>query len=217
MARKSAVYIALMGAALVGAPLAGCSFQAEAKAGGEQKPVPSAPAPTTPTPAPTPAPTATASAAPAAPAVTAAPKIKVEDGKIQIPGNIVFDTGKDTLKAGADAAASEEVLKQAKQFLDENPRCTKMRIEGHTDNVGKDADNQDLSGRRALTVKKWLVDHGIAAERLIAVGFGATKPVGDNTTEAGKAQNRRTEFHIAELDGKRFLGRDPLAGGKLFK
>lgn len=214
MARKSAVYIALTGAALLAAPLAACSFQAAAKAGGETKPAPSAPAPAAP--APTPEPSAAPSAEPAQPEVKAS-KIKVENGRIQIPGNIVFDNDKDTLKGGAEGAASEEVLKQAKQFLEENPRVTKMRIEGHTDNAGTDAHNEDLSGRRALTVKKWLVDHGIPADRLIAVGFGSKKPVADNATAEGKAQNRRTEFHIAELDGKKYLGRDPQAGGKLFQ
>ena len=126
----------------------------------------------------------------------------------------MFDTGKDTFKAGA---GSEEVLTQLKQFLEENPRVTKLRIEGHTDNVGNDNDNMDLSARRALTCKKWLVDNGIDAKRLLAVGFGESKPIADNATADGKAQNRRTEFHIAELDGKRYLGRDPTAGGKVLE
>ena len=58
---------------------------------------------------------------------------------------------------------------------------------------------------------------GIKAERLLAVGFGQNKPVADNTTEEGKAKNRRTEFRVAELGGKKYLGLDPTGGGKVFE
>ena len=93
---------------------------------------------------------------------------------------------------------------------------TKLRVEGHTDNVGQPGDNEKLSGERALTIKKWLVDKGIPKERLIAVGFGEKKPIADNSKEEGRAQNRRTEFRIAELKGKPYLGMDPTAGAKVF-
>jgi OOP family OmpA-OmpF porin len=100
--------------------------------------------------------------------------------------------------------------------LDENPKVTKLRIEGHTDNVGDAQTNVELSGQRALTVKRWLVDKGIPKERLIAVGFGMSRPIADNASEEGRAQNRRTEFKIAELHGKRYMNRDPTGGGKVF-
>ena len=74
-----------------------------------------------------------------------------------------------------------------------------------------------LSGQRALTVKNAAIAKGVAKERLIAVGFGQTKPIADNTTDAGKAKNRRTEFRIAEIGGKPYLGQNPLGGGKLFE
>jgi outer membrane protein OmpA-like peptidoglycan-associated protein len=137
----------------------------------------------------------------------------VKGDSVQIPGNIVFDTGKATLKEGA---GSEVVLEQLILFLNDNPQVTKLRIEGHTDNVGQQVDNEKLSGDRALTIKKWLVDKGVPKERLLAVGFGQNKPVADNATEAGRAQNRRTEFKIAELGGRKYLGKDPTAGGKVF-
>ena len=60
---------------------------------------------------------------------------------------------------------------------------------------------------------QWLADHGIPKERCLAVGFGDTKPIADNKTEDGRAQNRRTEFHVAEVAGKPFLGRDVTGGG----
>ena len=95
---------------------------------------------------------------------------------IKLPGNIVFDTGKATLKAGS---GSDVVLGQLKQFLYENPQITKLRVEGHTDNVGQPDANMTLSGQRALTIKTWLVSHGIKADRILAVGFGQTKPIAD--------------------------------------
>jgi OOP family OmpA-OmpF porin len=133
---------------------------------------------------------------------------------VQIPGEIEFDTGKASFKAGG---GSDAVVDQLKKFLDENPKVTKLRIEGHTDHVGDANANMALSGQRALTVKNAAIAKGVAKERLIAVGFGQTKPIADNTTDAGKAKNRRTEFRIAEIGGKKYLGQDPLGGGKLFE
>ena len=181
----------------------------QAQGGGQEPPPPPPPAP-----APAPAPAATDTAQPAA-APAAAPKSNatVQGDSVTIPGNIVFDHDKSTLKQGA---GSEVVLEQLKAFLDENPQVTKLRVEGHTDNTGAKDHNVKLSGERALTIKKWLIEKGIAKERLIAVGFGPDKPIADNKTEDGKAQNRRTEFKIAELNGKKYLGQDPSGGGKVF-
>jgi outer membrane protein OmpA-like peptidoglycan-associated protein len=202
MSRRSA-YIIVLGAALAAPLLAGCRVSASAGGSGESEP-------TTPEPAPAPAPAPEPTPEPA-------PQVKstaaVKGDSVSIPGNIVFDTGQATLKQGA---GSEVVLDQLLLFLNENPQVTKLRIEGHTDNVGKQPDNEKLSGERALTIKRYLVDKGIAKERLLAVGFGQNKPVADNATEAGRAQNRRTEFKIAELGGRKYMGRDPTAGGKVF-
>jgi OOP family OmpA-OmpF porin len=140
--------------------------------------------------------------------------ITTKGNTIKLPGNIVFETGKGSLKADA---GNEEILDQLKAYLDKNEKVTLMRVEGHTDNVGKPPDNLKLSGERALTIKKYLVGKGIAEKRIIAVGFGESKPVADNATDEGKAQNRRTEFKIAEVNGKPYLGMDPKAGGTEFK
>jgi OOP family OmpA-OmpF porin len=203
MLRTTSLMVSFVGLMLLG----GCTVHAMggAQAGGQNEPPP--PTPAEPAPAATPAPAETP--APATPKSTAT----VKGDSVSIPGNIVFDTGKATLKEGA---GSEVVLGQLKQFLDENPQVTKLRVEGHTDNVGQPGDNEKLSGNRALTIKKWLVDKGIAKDRLIAVGFGEKKPIADNATEEGRAQNRRTEFKIAELNGKKYLGMDPTAGAKVF-
>jgi len=69
-----------------------------------------------------------------------------------------------------------------------------LTIEGHTDSSGSDAHNLDLSQRRAESVKASLVAGGIAADRLLTRGFGESKPVADNVTELGRAQNRRVEL-----------------------
>jgi OOP family OmpA-OmpF porin len=206
MVRKSALIITVLSTALGAPALVGCVVHTGSAQ--PENPPPAAPPPATA--ASTPAPTATTTAPPAEqPKSTAT----VKGDTISIPGNIVFDTNKATLKAGA---GSEQVLEQLKLFLDQNPQVTKLRVEGHTDNVGNDADNQTLSGQRALTIKKWLVEKGIPKERVIAVGFGESKPIADNSKEEGRAQNRRTEFKIAELKNKPYLGQDPTAGGKVF-
>jgi len=91
----------------------------------------------------------------------------------------------------------------ARAILDEAVRILKERadiaiaIEGHTDGVGSDAYNMKLSNRRAQAVKTYLVDHGIAAKRIVGVeGFGKRQPVASNDTAEGRAQNRRVELHV---------------------
>jgi OOP family OmpA-OmpF porin len=201
---KSAFVIALVGPALVVPALSGCT--ASFKAGSEP-----AAAPTTP-PAPPPPPPPVAATPPAPPAATPA---VVKGDSVQIPGEIVFDTGSATFKAGA---GSDAVIDQLKIFMDQNPKITVLRIEGHTDNVGTPDANLTLSGQRALTVKNAAVAKGVARERLIAVGFGQSKPIADNSTEDGRAKNRRTEFRIAEIGKKKYLGLPEVpAGGKLFE
>jgi outer membrane protein OmpA-like peptidoglycan-associated protein len=72
----------------------------------------------------------------------------------------------------------------------------KIRIEGHTDNVGRSEDNMALSNDRAFTVMDYLQTKGIAGPRLTFKGYGQTKPLASNDTPEGRAQNRRTEFVI---------------------
>ena len=88
---------------------------------------------------------------------------------------------------------SEAVLAQVAALLNDEPDW-KMKIEGHTDSTGTKQGNQALSQQRAAAVVGWLVKDGIAASRLTAVGMGDTKPVADNSTDAGRARNRRVEL-----------------------
>ena len=104
--------------------------------------------------------------------------------------NIFFDVNKFDLKT-----ESQVELDKLVQLLKENPTL-KIRLEGHTDNVGSATDNLRLSDNRAKAVVGYLVSKGIPAARLQARGFGATQPIADNKTEEGRARNRRTELKV---------------------
>lgn len=101
---------------------------------------------------------------------------------------IPFATGTATLGDGASAIL-DKVAEALKQFP-----SVKVAVEGHTDNTGNAATNQALSQQRAEAAMKYLVDKGVAAARLTAIGYGQTRPIGDNATEAGRAMNRRVVF-----------------------
>jgi len=72
----------------------------------------------------------------------------------------------------------------------------KFVVEGHTDSIGSDATNEELSYRRAQTVHDYLIERGVPAEKIRAVGYGKSRPVADNTTAEGRANNRRVEIII---------------------
>jgi len=215
MLQSSRFLACVLGLTLAPPVVVACTASASFKSGGEEAKAPPPPPPPPPAPEPAPATPAPTASTPA-PAPTPAPdpnaKPKVTKDKLEIPGQIVFESGSAALKPESEAG-----LNQLKQYLDETPRVTKLRIEGHTDNVGSPEANETLSGQRALAIKAALVAKGINKDRLLAVGFGQNKPIADNTTEEGKAKNRRTEFHIAELGGKKYLGLDPAGGGKVFQ
>ena len=101
---------------------------------------------------------------------------------------INFDTGKSTIRTD-----STGVLNEVKKLLTEHKELHLM-IEGHTDNVGKAATNKKLSDDRAASVKDWLVRAGVPAVNLSTSGFGDTKSLADNSTEEGRAKNRRVEL-----------------------
>lgn len=136
-----------------------------------------------PPPAPVRAPPA---AAPPPPAVadTCMPKIREE----MAAGGIVFQFGRETVRPESLAR-----LKRIAAILKECPQ-TKLTVEGHTDSDGIPAQNVDLSQRRAQAVVSLLIREGIAAERLMAEGVGAARPLVANDSPANKARNRRIEF-----------------------
>jgi outer membrane protein OmpA-like peptidoglycan-associated protein len=104
--------------------------------------------------------------------------------------NIFFDFGKYEVKQES-AVELDRVI----QLLTDNP-TVRIEIGGHTDNIGTAADNIKLSDNRAKAVVAYLSGKGISTKRLTAKGLGATQPVSDNTTEEGRALNRRTELKI---------------------
>ncbi|MGE5412461.1 MAG: OmpA family protein, partial [Clostridiales bacterium] len=103
---------------------------------------------------------------------------------------VTFDPNSSKFKTEA-----YPILYHAAQTLLQN-QDLKVEIQGYTDNTGPDMFNLNLSLQRANTVKDYLVSHGIAAERLSAVGFGSKNPVADNQTASGRILNRRIEFKV---------------------
>ena len=101
---------------------------------------------------------------------------------------INFETGKSTIKS-----ESQSIVDQIVQMLKANPSL-KISVEGHTDNVGTMAANQTLSDNRAKAVMNALITQGIDKARLSSKGWGQTKPLSDNSSEEGKAKNRRVEI-----------------------
>src|SRR5213594_1958989 len=132
--------------------------------------------------------------APAPPPVAQAPPPPppppAKGTKLATLGGANFDFNKAEVRP-----EGRTVLDGAVKTLKDNPG-TKVVIEGHTDSIGGDAYNKKLSERRAEAVKRYLVRQGIDAGRIRTVGYGKTKPVADNTTEEGRAKNRRAEVVV---------------------
>ena len=114
----------------------------------------------------------------------------VKKGEVFIVHNLHFATNKTRI-----LSRSEQALNDLYMYLARNPQV-RIKIIGHTDNVGKDAANQKLSDGRANAVMKDLIERGIAPERLSAEGRGETQPIDTNDTEEGRQNNRRVEIEI---------------------
>jgi outer membrane protein OmpA-like peptidoglycan-associated protein len=115
----------------------------------------------------------------------------IEAGASIVLKNMFFDTKQTTLKPQSIAELNRVI-----QLMNDNPNL-KILISGYTDNVGTAQDNLVLSNGRALAVVKYLLSsRQIMKDRIQSKGFGATHPIGPNTTEAGRALNRRTELSV---------------------
>ena len=118
---------------------------------------------------------------------------RVEKGQIVIREQVQF-----AYNSAQILKASDFILEAVQKILTENPEIKKVSVEGHTDSKGGDAFNKRLSAQRAQAVVRWLVQHGIDASRIESKGWGEERPIDSNDTDAGRANNRRVEFHILE-------------------
>lgn len=116
---------------------------------------------------------------------------ETDRGLVVTLGDLLFATGKSNLTGGAGPN-----LDKLAAFLGEYPDRTVL-IEGHTDSVGSEESNQFLSQRRAESVRSYLVNRGVSANRLTTVGLGQGSPVASNDTATGRQQNRRVEVIIS--------------------
>jgi len=132
-------------------------------------------APARPTPAPTP------------------PPVEVRATQIRIAEKVQFASGSAQILPGSFA-----LLREVAAVLEQNRRISLVQVEGHTDGVGKTRRNRKLSQRRAEAVRAFLIDEGVAPERLVAAGFGEQRPVAQNDTDEGREENRRVEFNVLE-------------------
>ena len=126
-------------------------------------------------------------------AINGAQVESINDGqaiKVTFESGILFATNQSTLNA-----ASQNSLTSFATSLKNHPD-TDVQIYGHTDSSGSDAINNPLSEKRAQAVYNFLQTKGVAGNRMTSQGFGSTQPVADNSTAAGKAQNRRVEIYI---------------------
>ncbi|MFO0559788.1 MAG: OmpA family protein [Polyangiales bacterium] len=127
-------------------------------------------------------------------------QLQVSNGAIQINTPVFFAHNRDTI-----LPRSFTILQAVGDALRASPHVRRVSIEGHTDDNGDDAANMGLSERRAQSVMRWLVDHGVEAGRLEAHGFGETRPLDAITPgmprralRAAQARNRRVEFRITD-------------------
>jgi outer membrane protein OmpA-like peptidoglycan-associated protein len=119
--------------------------------------------------------------------------VRIENGQIRILNPVFFATNRDRI-----LPRSFPVLDAVADALRVTPDIHRIAIEGHTDSVGNDARNLNLSERRAASVMAYLTQHGIEASRMEAHGYGETRPIQTNATPAGRAANRRVQFQIVD-------------------
>ncbi|MEQ9463902.1 MAG: OmpA family protein [Haliea sp.] len=115
--------------------------------------------------------------------------------RLVLPGSATFDSGSADVTERASL-----LLRDVAEVLAEYDRSLVV-VEGHSDSVGAASFNQSLSEQRALAVAAMLQENGVVVERLVVVGYGPDRPVTDNDTERGRAQNRRVELLVRPVTG----------------
>jgi outer membrane protein OmpA-like peptidoglycan-associated protein len=122
-------------------------------------------------------------------------RVVIEKNFIKITEKIYFEFGKADIQE-----RSFSLVDEIAEIVLENPQLKKIRIEGHTDDVGSDVANLRLSQARADSVVRAISDRGVNSNRLDAVGFGEMRPIDANETDDGRAANRRVEFIIVDQE-----------------
>ncbi len=112
--------------------------------------------------------------------------------KLDIPADVSFATGRADIQASL-----RPILDQFASGLRDQPN-TELRIVGHTDSTGSDAVNNPLSLERAASARDYLASRGVQSSRVQIAGRGSYEPIADNSTDAGRAKNRRVEIYLAE-------------------
>src|SRR5215211_609085 len=120
-------------------------------------------------------------------------EVYYQGGRIFLKGKIQFETGSVTIKP-----KSERLLDRAAVLMKEHPEIRRVRVDGHTDEVGPSMTNRRLSEHRAEAVRRGLIRRGIGHGRLSSTGYGESRPVAPNKSVAGRAKNRRVEFVLVD-------------------
>jgi OOP family OmpA-OmpF porin len=135
-------------------------------------------------------------------------QVKIRDNRIEIGEKIQFALAKSEI-----LPVSFAILDELAKVIKEHPNVQKLSIEGHASDEGDDKYNLVLSKARAEAVRQYLVAKGVAADRLSSAGFGESKPLVANDSEAGREKNRRVEFHITKQEvTKEKVEVDPATG-----
>jgi outer membrane protein OmpA-like peptidoglycan-associated protein len=121
----------------------------------------------------------------------ARPRVVVEKREITLRRQVSFATG-----SGEILPNSEPILLEVADALLRNPDLELVEIQGHTDSSGNPELNMRLSQQRAEAVQRWLIQHGVEPTRLMAKGYGPTRPIAPNITQQNRARNRRVQFRI---------------------
>lgn len=122
---------------------------------------------------------------------------RVIDNEIVIKQQVQFQVYGSSRGETVDPV-SNDLMNEIRDVLNQHPEITRVEVQGHTDDSGNDRFNQHLSEERAQAVRQWLLDAGIPASKLVAKGYGYTKPLADNRIRQGRQQNRRVQFVIVE-------------------
>ena len=123
-------------------------------------------------------------------------RVQVKDDRIDVSETIQFDYSSSRISDD-----SHTLLDEIADAIKHHPEIRKLRVEGHTDNQGAASMNLRLSKKRAAAVVKYLVGRGVEGARLVAAGFGQTKPIAKNDTDENRALNRRVAFVILDKGG----------------